>query len=105
MGDWLWKDRSRTDLTETEVRDFMKNDASLHLCAGMANTDKHRVRDSSKAITAKIASVTPGPNGTKVLIEWSQGTNAKTVDALDLARRCVAAWDNYLVKKGLRSPI
>jgi hypothetical protein len=28
-----------------------------------------------------------------------------SVDALDLARRCVAAWERYLKANGLQSPI
>lgn len=105
MGDWLWEDRPSTGLNETQVKLFIENDPSLRVCEGIANTEKHRVRKKSGAITAKIKGISPGSNGTQVSIEWSQGANTYTEDALDLARRCVAAWEGYLVANGLQSPI
>lgn len=104
LGDWLWNDPS-TSLSKTEIRDFIDNDPSLRICNGMANTTKHRIRKYSENMTAKIQSITPDPNRTKVLIKWSQETNTNTEDALDLARRCVTAWEKYLKDKGLQSPI
>jgi hypothetical protein len=38
-------------------------------------------------------------------IGWSQGQKSGTEDALDLARRCVAAWEGYLKVHGPQSPI
>jgi hypothetical protein len=104
MGDWLWNDPS-TGLSQTRVHNFIDNNPNLQICNGMANTTKHRIRKYSENITARIQSVTPGPNGTKVVIEWSQGPNTHIEDALDLARRCVAAWEGYLRANGLQSPI
>ena len=105
MGDWLWEDRSRTGLTKTQVCKFIENDPSLRICEGFANADKHRVRSKTGAITAKITTVTLSEIGTQVSIEWSQGSHTPTEDALDLARRCVAAWEGYLLANGLQSPI
>jgi hypothetical protein len=104
MGDWLWEDSS-TGLNKPQVCTFIENDPSLRVCEGFANTDKHRVRSKSGAITAKIRSITSGPNGVQVSIEWMQGANTHTEDALDLARRCVAAWEACLLANGLQSPI
>jgi len=110
MGDWLWEDKSRTNLTETEVREFIKKHPSLRVSDGFANTDKHRVRNRVRnqagAITAQIRTVTLDTNEIKVVIEWgTHGSTPHTEDALDLARRCVAAWEEYLKAKGLQSPI
>jgi hypothetical protein len=40
-----------------------------------------------------------------VLIEWSEGPLSGIEDGLDLARRCVAAWEAYLRRNGLTPPI
>lgn len=104
MGDWLWEDPS-TGLTKAQVCTFIENDPSLSVCEGIANTDKHRVRSKPGAITAKIKNISSGGSGTQVSIEWSQGPNTYTEDALDLARRCITAWEGYLLASGLQSPI
>lgn len=104
MGDWLWEDSS-TGLTKAQVCTFILNDPSLRVCEGLANTDKHRVRSKPGAITARIKSISPRESGTEVSIEWSQGTNTYSEDALDLARRCLAAWEGYLLTNNLHSPV
>jgi hypothetical protein len=104
LGDWLWEDKS-TGLTEKQVRKFIEKDPALRICAGVANTTKHRTRSQSNAMTARIASVGFNDKETRVSIDWSKGPHGGTVDALDLARRCVAAWKGYLKANGLQSPI
>jgi hypothetical protein len=56
LGDWLWEDKS-TGLTDQQVRTFIDKDAALRICAGVANTSKHRTRSQPNAMTARIASV------------------------------------------------
>jgi hypothetical protein len=92
-------------LTEVKVRDFIGNDAALRICAGMRNTSKHRIRNRPTAVTARIKSIRSDENGARGTIEWTEGSNSGTEDALDLARRCVAAWDGYLKASELQSPI
>jgi hypothetical protein len=55
-------------------------------------------------MTAKIATISTGANGTRVVIAWSEGSRSGTADALDLAKRCVYAWKAYLAIYNLRSP-
>jgi RNA polymerase subunit RPABC4/transcription elongation factor Spt4 len=104
MGDWLWEDPS-TGLTRSQVGGFINSDPSLRVCAGMANTSKHRVSNDPGAITAKIKSISPNLNETEVLIEWTHGANTQAENALDLARRCVVAWDGYLKANTLQPPV
>jgi hypothetical protein len=104
LGDWLWEDRT-TGLTHQQVRTFIDKEAALRICAGVANTSKHRTRSQPNAITARIASVGFDGEGTHVTIDWSEGLHGGTENALDLARRCVTAWDGYLKASGLQSPI
>ena len=104
MGDWLWGDKS-TGLYEKQVRSFIDNDPVLRVCAGIANTTKHHTRTQAGAMTARVAVVTTDETGTRVITRWSEGQKSGTEDALDLARRCVAAWDDYLKQNGTHSPI
>ncbi len=104
LGDWLWEDKT-TGLTHQQVRTFIDKEAALRICAGVANTSEHRTRSQPNAITARIASVGFDGEGTHVTIDWSEGLHGGTENALDLARRCVAAWDGYLEASGLQSPM
>jgi hypothetical protein len=104
LGDWLWEDKS-TGLTDKQVRAFIDQDAAMRICAGMANTTKHRTRSQPNAMTARIAAVGFDDGGTRVSIDWSEGPHGGTENALDLAWRCVAAWEGYLKANGLQSPI
>jgi hypothetical protein len=76
LGDWLWEDKS-TGLTDQQVRTFIDKDAALRICAGVANTSKHRTRRQPNAITARIASVGFDDQGTHVTIDWSEGLHGE----------------------------
>ena len=104
LGDWLWDDPS-TGLTEQEVQQFILGDPALRICEGMANTNKHHSRRKATYVTARISSVNSDDKGTQASVSWSQGKQSSSDDALDLARRCVAAWQGYMAAKGLNSPI
>jgi hypothetical protein len=104
MVDWLGNDPA-TNLSVTQVRVFVDNDPALRICAGIANTSKHHTRNQAGAMTARIRSVAADPSSVQVEIGWSEGKKTGTEDALDLARRCVGAWDDYLKRRRLQSPI
>jgi hypothetical protein len=103
LGDALWEDKS-TGLSEQKVIRFIQGDPDLSKCEAMASTSKHHKRHPQR-ITARVHTITTPPNGSRATIRWEQGPNAGTEDALDLARRCVAAWERYLQRNGLQSPI
>jgi hypothetical protein len=46
----------------------------------------------------------PGGGGVQVWIDWSDGNRSGTENALDLARRCEAAWAKYIAANGLAPP-
>jgi hypothetical protein len=105
MVDWLHQDTT-TGLTDTQVWTFVDGDPDLRICEGMASTWKHHTRNTRRpAITARIGKVRTNPGGGgRVWIDWSDGNSSGTVDALDLARRCEAAWPKYLAANGLTPP-
>jgi hypothetical protein len=104
MVDWLCNDPA-VNLSAAQVRSFVDNDPDLHICAGIANTTKHHTRSRPNKMTAKISSIASNPTSVQVMIDWSEGQNNGTENALELARRCVKAWERYLAANGLQSPI
>jgi hypothetical protein len=104
LGDWLWDDPA-SGLSEQAVQQFILGDPALRICEGMANTNKHHSRRKAVYVTARISSVTSDEKGTQAFVGWSQGQQSGTEDALDLARRCFAAWEAYLRLNGLQSSI
>jgi hypothetical protein len=104
MYDWLRRDKS-TGLTKSDLDKHIFGDHDLKICRGAANVAKHYVRDDPNAMTARIASVAARPTGVEVKLDWAEGSNSGTEDALDFARRCVVSWEQFLKSKGLSSSI
>ena len=94
LADWLKQSAGRP-----KAMGYVNTNADLKLCDGMAQTTKHHTRKPTNInpdpITARIVKISSG-HGVKAEIGWSShsGTSG-TEDALDLARRCVAAWRQF----------
>jgi hypothetical protein len=91
LGDCLWEDKT-TGLTHQQVRTFIDKEAALRICAGVANTSKHRTRGRPNAITARIASVGFDGEGIHVTIDWSEGlhgANRERARSSPAVRGCV----------------
>jgi hypothetical protein len=106
LGDWLWSDRA-SGRDENEVRYFIKNDRALKICAGLANTSKHRGRDRQGSMNAVVRRVWhyQAADSAVATVEWwlqGQEANRHRVDALELAERCTAVWREYLKSHNLR---
>jgi hypothetical protein len=85
---------------------YVNTDPDLRLCDGMAQTTKHHTRKPSSRnpdpLTARISNITGSPSGDTVTIEWrSLSGNSGSEDALELAGRCVAAWERLFQQEGL----
>ena len=95
LADWL-----KEQAGKPEAMAYVNSDPDLVLCDGMAQTIKHHTRAGSDPISAWVARVRSGP--IRVDIEWSRPSGASgTEDALDLARRCVVAWEGFFQQRGL----
>ena len=118
LKDWLRND-STQPLPKHEVEVFVNASESLGLCADLANATKHAVlrggpirRDSSPQIHGGNISRDFAllPNAIahesvqlRFVGSWFEvaTSTGKEYDALDLARRCVREWDDFLSGKGL----
>jgi hypothetical protein len=101
LADWLTQDAGNS-----RSMAFVNTDSALRLCDGMAQTTKHHTRKpmgkNQDPITARIASISGSSSGDRVLIEWQSWSGQQgTEDGLDLANRCVAAWEKFLKQEGL----
>jgi hypothetical protein len=79
----------------------------LRLCDGLAQTIKHHTRNRKPSpkdrdpITARISHVRSG-FGVTAQIEWCSFSGLSgSEDAYDLARRCVAGWEQFFKQEGL----
>lgn len=100
VADWVGNDPATTHSFD-EVRKFVESDPALRVCLSVANTSKHHTRTGKNAMTARIESIASDSAGIKARISWTEGQDNGNEDALDLARRCVAAWQGYLERNGL----
>jgi len=87
------------------VNNYRFYDTDLRICNGAAIIDKHHTRTHRSAMTARLHSISPRPTGVEVTLDWSEGSNSGTEEALKFAQRCVASWEQFLNNKGLRSQI
>jgi hypothetical protein len=100
LADWLKQSANRP-----EAMSYVNTDSDLELCDGMAQTTKHHSRKPTQAnpdpITARITRVDSG-FGVKAEIGWSSHRGRSGIEeALDLARRCMAAWRRFFQKYNL----
>ena len=91
MADWLKQSANRP-----EAISYVNTDSDLELCDGMAQTTKQHSRKPTKVnpdpTTARVTRV-DRDFGVTAEIAWSSHRGRTgTDDALDLARRCMAAW-------------
>ncbi|PWK41665.1 hypothetical protein [Actinoplanes xinjiangensis] len=92
LADWLSEHAGKRD-----AMTYVNSDPDLVLCNGMTQTIKHHTRRPGRdpdPITARVSWVHGG--GVRAEIEWSRPSGPRgTEDALDLARRCAAAWTRF----------
>lgn len=87
------------------MNNYRFGDHDLKICNGAAIVAKHHTRGDASAMTARIVSVGARPTGVEVALDWAEGSNSGTEDALKFARRCVGSWEQFLKSKGLSSPV
>ncbi len=105
LKDWIKNDPYCASWPSVET--LINTNQDLQLCADLCNAQKHLTLTKSRSGqnpqfdggTIKL-NITEGggPATVEIAISYSVITaNVGTVDALDLARRCVQSWENFIV--------
>lgn len=106
LADWI-KEETGCDAIR-HVRDSQGRafPTPLQLCDAVAQTTKHHTRAITKQnpdpISATAGIVYRGENGLQADIAWhTKQSNTRTVDALELAKKCISQWGSYFQHNGL----
>ncbi len=112
LEDWMKRDPAPLPgLTGKQRREFRKavvafhdSDVALRQCSNICNAHKHYGRDDG-LLVARIRTISELPPGWRVTIDldWPKPTSP-TVDALELADQCVAAWKGFFAANGIHEP-
>lgn len=101
LGDSIW---NSTQVKEDEVRSAVRNNGDLALLADVANTVKHVILTSTpktgEAPQREDPTAAGQPDGTWRLLHRYRHKGSAP-EALDIARRGLAAWDDALRAWGL----
>lgn len=108
MRDWLKADHSNLpQLVGQDVDGHAHRDPHLRICAGIANTHKHHtVTRGPDPMNARIRRTRTSDAGAGATIEYSSlaDSTPRHVDALSLARSCVASWRRFFGQHGIAEP-
>ena len=104
LKDWIMNDPTVSSHSDN-VENFITNDPDLSLCADICNGIKHLDLSKSKRKTRsnqnphfgkRFFRVGVGTQPTTIAVEYTIDTKSGTIDAFDLATRCIEAWEIFL---------
>lgn len=105
LSDWIENDTEDHTLSgraRKDARHYARNNATLMICADIANRSKHsaldwaHTRDLETGLFSISLNITPGESASYDFVMQSGGP---TPTALELATACVEAWEAYFVLK------
>jgi hypothetical protein len=105
LKDWLIEDNA---VPAQEVEDFINDCDELKLCADICNAIKHLVLHKKPRsgvqpeFTKKDVSLTLGPEPADVSIQYTIETAHGPIDAFDIAKKNMEAWETFFSQNGLR---
>jgi hypothetical protein len=101
---WLEEDvGALPGVTVSDIRGHFKNSEDLKRCRDIGDTYKHHTRTHGP--TARIEETVSSSAGSRVNIRVDVADpSAATVDALDLAERCMDSWRAFLKGFGVTPP-
>ena len=102
LKDWIKNDPDVPSLVRASIEGDVKGSTELLVCADLANAAKHLVLTTSR-VGAKHSHknhliVMGGQSTIEHLIDVGDGS---TIDGVELARRCVTAWESILERHNL----
>jgi len=103
LKDWIKNDLSVAESVRSVIEDEVKHYPDLMICADLANGAKHLRLTKPARVGAKhhhknYNLTSGGPSRVDYFVDRGDGT---TVDGVQLALACIAAWEEILKKYGL----
>jgi hypothetical protein len=107
LADWLkWDDVHLPDITKKIVDGYVRNNKPLTICRDYANSFKHHTRSTKYDTDPGYARhfETDSDNLKASIRYWSKAQVETSVDSLDLAEQCYAAWLQFFTQEGIPLP-
>jgi hypothetical protein len=106
LKDWIKHDGTVAPAVQDAVESHINSSRSLKLCADICNSLKHLTLTSSRsgespAFGKKLFNLALGTGPTTIKLKYEIDTVNGAVDAFQLARECLEAWDIFLSTNGL----
>lgn len=107
LKDWIKHDGTVAPDIQLAVESHVNSSRSLKLCADICNSLKHLTLTSSRsgespAFGKKLFGVALGTGPTTINLKYDINTTSGAVDAFQLAKDCVDAWETFLTANGLK---
>jgi hypothetical protein len=98
LKDWIKNDSVCENWSEVE--DLITNNTDLNICADLCNSLKHLTLTSHRSTENPSFGVTHVnlniKDNVEIAITYTISTSSGEVDAFELAKRCVSAWEQYI---------
>ncbi len=106
LKDWVKNDVSVLPAVRATLETDLTSSPDLMICADLANGTKHlefkTPRVGAKHTRKNFRLVVGGDSSVEYIIDRGDGTQS---DAVQLARNCLAAWEQLLRKYGLATDV
>ena len=100
LKDWIKNDKSSGTLAE-KVEKFVETNNELCICADICNANKHLRIDHTKSdqnprFGKRKFNIELGDSKPIISVKYSIDTLSGTIDAFELAGKCLKAWEKYI---------
>jgi hypothetical protein len=109
LRDWIINDTS-INITSSEVKKYVKNNEELRICSDLAIKSKHmectrtnydNADITNRSVTIYAPCMNTNEKGTSTCEHTITLKDGRKRVALDVARKAVEAWENFLKDNGL----
>ncbi len=107
LKDWIKNDSAVPVAIQNAVEPYITSTRCLRLCADICNSSKHLSltnprSNEAPAFGAKHYGLNLGAGSQKIQLKWEVDTSNGPIDAFQLARECIDAWEVFLTSNGLK---
>ncbi len=101
LKDWIRQDGSIARVDRDRIEAFINSNRDLRLCADICNALKHVTLSSPRsgenpAFGKKRFALSLGSGPTTISLRYEVETETGCLDAFEIAKKCVGAWDEFI---------